>query len=62
MLYAIQYPDSEEYETRLNRALERTGDYRLGENRLSATWHGSVLDNSRESRSESRSEGRLYWA
>lgn len=57
-LYAVQYPDGEERETRLNGALELTGDYRLGDNRLSATWHGSALDDSRES----RSEGRLYEA
>lgn len=58
VLYAIQYPEGEEQETRLNGVLELTGDYRSGDTRLSATWHGSAFDDSRES----RSEGRLYEA
>jgi len=57
-LYAPNYPDGEQVERRLNGALELSGDYRHGDTRLSATWHGAALDDSRES----RSEGRLYEA
>lgn len=56
LLYDVNYPDDEETERRLNGALELSSDYRSGDTRLSATWHGSAYDDSRES----HSEGRLY--
>ena len=57
-LYPTQYPEGKTHETRINGALELRGDYRSGDNRLSTTWHGTGMDDSRES----RSEGRLYEA
>jgi len=56
VLHALNYPAGEQVERRLNGALELSGDYRRGDTRLSATWHGSAMDDSRES----RGEGRLY--
>lgn len=57
-LYLPQYPDEQEYEQRLITTVELNADYSKGDNRLSATWHGSNLNDSRNH----LSEGRLYEA
>jgi hypothetical protein len=56
LLYELNYPEGETRESRLNGALELSGDYRRDDTRISATWHGTAFDDSRES----HSEGRLY--
>jgi len=60
-LYPLTYPDAERSENRLSASLELSGDYTMGDTRLSATWHGQTFNDSRQSGSEGTLyEGYLY--
>lgn len=58
ILYPPSYPNGEEVEQRWSGALELSGDYRRGDTRLSATWHGQGQDDTQGS----TSQGSLYEA
>lgn len=57
-LYPLTYTDGEAFESRWSSDLELSGDYRYGESRFSATWHGQILDDDQGT----TRQGRLYEA